>query len=168
LGEFIRRPAIRWPVRACYGRVRDERAWFRNTGTWLVEDEYLHVPRPASRGAGIQMDGVATGARKMAQEGCGEGRWRRRRCGEGLRLIVTGRRLECSRGALVKSMAGMSRSHGGQCVEGRGEAWWLILPRRGAYDCSRSAEAAYEEGRNHVHDTSSVGGVVALTQEGLV
>jgi hypothetical protein len=56
LGEFIRRPAIRWPVRACYGRVRDERAWFRNTGTWLVE-EYLHVPRPASRGAGVRMDG---------------------------------------------------------------------------------------------------------------
>jgi hypothetical protein len=47
---------------------------------------------------------------------------------------------------------------------------WLILPRRGAYDCSRSAEAAYEEGRKHVHDTSSVGvgAVVALTQGGLV
>jgi hypothetical protein len=85
LGEFIRRPAIRWPVRACYGRVRDERAWFRNTGTWLVE-EYLHVPRPASRGAGV----------RMAQEGCGEG----------LRLIVSGRRLEGSSDALVKSMAG--------------------------------------------------------------
>jgi hypothetical protein len=107
LGEFIRRPAIRWPVRACYGRVRDERAWFRNTGTWLVE-EYLHVPRPASRGAGVRMDRVAAGAGRMAQEGCGEG----------LRLIVSGRRLEGSSDALVKSMAGMSRSHGRQCVEG--------------------------------------------------
>jgi hypothetical protein len=83
-------------VRACYGRVRDERAWFRNTGTWLVGDEYLHVPQPASRGAGAQMDRVEAGAGKMAQEGCGEG----------LRLVVTGRRLECSSSALVKSMAG--------------------------------------------------------------
>jgi hypothetical protein len=111
LGEFIRRPAIRWPVRACYGRVRDERAWFRNTGTWLVE-EYLHVPRPASRGAGVQMDGVAAGAGRMAQEGCGEG----------LRLVVTGRRLECSSGALVKSRAGrVSQSWTPVCGrEGRG------------------------------------------------